>query len=134
MQSFDTNKDDQRFHELREAWSRGQITWQQFEKAEEYKFSLNQLLFWESCSFWDKFRVVFGRKEYPEQDIYDTRSVDPLHRDSILSKIIEYGSKNGVMFSLKQMKSFDPLHDRNYKENWEEFVKNNSKEITNAEI
>jgi len=77
VQMFDTNKNEQRYRELQSAWSRGQITWQQFEKAEEYKFSLNQLLFWESCSFWDKVKVVLGRKEYPDQDIYDTRSVDP---------------------------------------------------------
>jgi hypothetical protein len=125
VQMFDTNKNEQRYRELQSAWSRGQITWQQFEKAEEYKFSLNQLLFWESCSFWDKVRVVFGRKEYPEQDIYDSRSVDFQERENILSKIIRYTSENGIMISLDQMKSFDPLHDRNYKENWEEFVREN---------
>ena len=131
MQSFDIGKDDARFRELREAWSHGDISWQQFEKAEEYKFSLNQLLFWESCSFLDKVRVVFGRKEYPDQDIYDTRSVDLWDRDNILSKVIGYTYENGVMFSLEQMKSFDPKHDRNYKENWEGFVKSNSKEKIN---
>jgi len=91
-------------------------------------------LFWDSCSFWDKVMVVLGRKEYPEQDIYDTSDVDMWGRENVLSKVIGYSYENGVMFSLKQMKSFDPLHDRNYKENWEEFVKNNSKEIINAEI
>ena len=35
---FDTNKDEQRYRELQSAWSNGTITWQQFEKAEEYKF------------------------------------------------------------------------------------------------
>jgi len=125
MQSFDTGKDDARYRELQNAWSDDKITWKQFQKAEEYKFSLNQLLFWDSCSFWDKVMVVFGRKEYPDQDIYDTRSVYFQEREKIISKVIKYGYDNNIQFSFKQMKSFDPLHDRNYKENWKEFVKQN---------
>lgn len=116
-----------RFSELQSAWSNGKITYAQLVKANEYKFSLNQLLFWDNCNFWDKIKVLFGRKEFPEQDVKYCRSVDPLYRDSILSKIIKYSSENGVMFSLKQMKSFDPQRDENYKENFEKFVKENNK-------
>jgi len=126
MQSFDTVKDDARFRELLSAWSEKKITYKQFSKAEEYKFSLNQLLFWESCGFWDKVKVVLGKKAYPEKDIKVVRSVDPLFRDNVLSKVFEYHSKNGVMFSLKQMESFDPMYDENWENNWEEFVKDNS--------
>jgi len=114
-----------RYKELHNAWSNSEITWQQFMKAEKYKFSLNQLLFWESCNFWNKIKIMFGRKEYPDQDIYDPRSVDFQERNNIISKIIKYGYDNNIQFSFKQMKSFDPIHDRNYKENWEEFVREN---------
>jgi hypothetical protein len=48
--------------------------------------------------------------------------VDPLFRDAVLGDVIDWSTKKGVMLSLEEMTSFDPLYSDNYKENWNNFV------------
>ena len=60
MQSFDSNGDWDRFGKLVQAYSDGIITYKQLSKAEDYKFNLDQLLYWESLNFWGKVKLVFG--------------------------------------------------------------------------
>lgn len=114
---------DARFNELHEAWSRGDITSEQFAKANKYKFSLNQLLFYENCSFWDKLKITFGKKELPKQEIKYCESMDILYTDRFLEKIMKYGYDNDIIFSFKQLQSFDPRYDKNYAQNFEDFVR-----------
>ena len=53
-------------------------------------------------------------------------NIDPLYRDKILGKVIDYASRNHIQFSLKQMTSFDPKYDENYAQNFEDFIRENS--------
>lgn len=60
MQSFDSNEDWDRFGKLIKAYSDDVITYKQLSKAEDYGFNLEQILYWDSLSFWGKIKLVFG--------------------------------------------------------------------------
>jgi len=60
MDTFDAFEDQKRFNEITDAWIVGKITWKQLAKAEEYKFSLEELLYWESLNFWGKIKLILG--------------------------------------------------------------------------
>jgi len=60
MDTFDVLGEQERFSKIVDAWVNGKITWKQVTKAEEYKFSLDQLLYWDSLNFWGKVKLVLG--------------------------------------------------------------------------
>jgi hypothetical protein len=60
MDAFDVFEDQKRFNEITDAWIAGKITWKQLVKAEEYNFSLEELLYWESFNFWGKVKLILG--------------------------------------------------------------------------
>lgn len=51
---------------------------------------------------------------------------NPIERDAILNKVINWGIDNNCLIPYNKLKSFDSMYDENYKENFENFVKENS--------
>jgi hypothetical protein len=52
---------EHRFHELMQAWETGSITYRQFYKAYENKWTLEKLLWWESATIYEKLKLLFNK-------------------------------------------------------------------------